>query len=188
MKFNRHLDLEGRHAFLSASNYHWTNYDDNKLRDRYMSALAVKKGSDLHDLAKHLIELGVSLPKNKKTLNLYVNDAIAFRMTPEQPLYYSENCFGTADAICFRNNTLRIHDLKTGQTVANIIQLRIYAALFCLEYGFKPGEIEIVLRLYQSGEVTEEKPEPHDIYELMRKIVDFDAILSKYNEEFNQNA
>lgn len=63
-------------------------------------------------------------------MNMYVNDAISFRMVPEQILFYSENCFGTADTIVFRNGTLRIHDLKTGVVPAHMEQLEIYAALF----------------------------------------------------------
>lgn len=80
-------------------------------------------------------------------------------MTPEQPLYFSDNCFGTADAISFRKNELRIHDLKTGSTPANLKQLEIYAALFCLEYNKDPTSIKIVLRIYQNNEIFEEEPE-----------------------------
>lgn len=47
-------------------------------------------------------------------------------MTPEQVLYYSENCFGTADTISFDNKTLRIHDLKTGAVPAH---MRRFASL-----------------------------------------------------------
>ena len=35
MILNKHFDLEGRHARLSASNYHWTNYDQDKLVDTW---------------------------------------------------------------------------------------------------------------------------------------------------------
>ena len=31
MNFNNHSRLEGQHAFLGASNYHWINYDEAKL-------------------------------------------------------------------------------------------------------------------------------------------------------------
>ena len=31
MIFNRHDELEGLHAFLSASNYHWINYSEEKV-------------------------------------------------------------------------------------------------------------------------------------------------------------
>ena len=31
VNFNNHYNLEGQHAFLSASNYHWINYDEEKI-------------------------------------------------------------------------------------------------------------------------------------------------------------
>ena len=40
MNFNKHSDLEGCHAFLSASKYHWINYDDEKLVTAYENFLA----------------------------------------------------------------------------------------------------------------------------------------------------
>ena len=104
MKFKEHSNLIGQHAFLSASNYHWLNYTEEKLEDRYMKSLLVQRGTDLHELAAMHIRLGVKMPKTTKTLDRYINDAIGYHMTPEQPLYYSPNCFGTADAICFRND------------------------------------------------------------------------------------
>ena len=153
MNFMKHFELEGKHAFLGASNYHWINYDSDKIINTYMRRQATLKGTALHELAAKLIELGQKLPKSKKTLNMYVNDAIGFKMKPEQVLYYSNNCFGTADAISFRNNILRIHDLKTGFTPAHMEQLLIYAALFCLEYKVKPSEIQFELRIYQNDEM-----------------------------------
>ena len=36
MKWNDHHELEGTHAFLSASQYHWLNYTDDILIDRYI--------------------------------------------------------------------------------------------------------------------------------------------------------
>ena len=150
MNFNKHLNLEGQHAFLGASKYHWINYDEGKIAEAYSKFLAAQKGTELHEFAAQCIRLGQKLPKSKKSLNMYVNDAIGYKMTPEQTLFYSENCFGTADAIGFRDGLLRIHDLKTGATLAKMEQLEIYAALFCLEYRMKPGEIAMELRLYQS--------------------------------------
>lgn len=183
MNFNKHSALEGQHAFLGASNYHWINYNDEKLADRYLTAIAVKKGTELHAFAAECIRLGEKLPRSTKTLNTYVNDAIGYMMTPEQVLYYSENCFGTADAISFRKNVLRIHDLKTGSIPAHMEQLKIYAALFCLEYAVKPGDISIELRIYQSSEVRIEKPTADDILPIMDKIVSFDKIISAIKEE-----
>lgn len=183
MNFNQHFNLAGRHAFLGASKYHWVNYDDDKLVDTYSKFLAVQRGTELHDIAAKLIKLGLKQPKSKKTFNMYVNDAIGYKMTPEQVLYYSDNCFGTADSISFRNGLLRIHDLKTGVTPAHMEQLMIYAALFCLEYKMKPSEIEMELRIYQSDEIVVHNPEVDEIVPIMDKIVTFDKILAKMKSE-----
>lgn len=179
MNFNRHSDLEGLHAFLGASKYHWINYDDKKLVETYNAFMAAQRGTELHEFAAQCIRLGQKLPKSQKTLNMYINDAIGYRMTPEQVLYYSENCFGTADAISFRNNFLRIHDYKSGEIKAHMEQLRIYAALFCLEYKEKPRNIDIELRIYQSDEILFENPSPEQIETIMNKIVSFDKIIKK---------
>ena len=150
MNFNRHSNLDGKHAFLGASRYHWINYDADKLAATFTNFLAAQRGTELHDLACRLIRLNQKLPKARKTLNMYVNDAIGFKMTPEQVLYFSDNCFGTADCISFRNGLLRIHDLKTGVAPAHMEQLMVYAALFCLEYRLKPADIEMERRIYQT--------------------------------------
>lgn len=183
MNFNRHLNLEGHHAFLGASSYHWLNYTDEKLASVFSNHLAKQKGTELHDFAAQCIKLRQRLPKSKKTLNMYVNDAIGYRMTPEVVLFYSENCFGTADAISFRNNMLRIHDYKSGATPAKMEQLMIYAALFCLEYKIKPSEIDIELRLYQSDEVLYAEPSAEDIDQIINKIISFDKIINKIKIE-----
>lgn len=198
MKFNDHSKLVGCHAFLGASQWHWLNYDDDKLIDRYNTVTAAQRGTELHDFAATCIKLNQKLPRSGKTLNLYVNDAIGYHMTPEQVLFYSENCFGTADAICFRNDFLRIHDLKTGEIPAHIEQLEIYAALFCLEYNVDPNTIGIELRIYQSNEVkilhSGEEYEKSDgsIHELitdvlyiMEKIKRFDSKLKELQEGAN---
>lgn len=183
MNFNVHSKLEGQHAFLSASKYHWINYDEHKLADSYFKFCATQKGTILHDFAAQCIRLGQKLPRSKKTLNMYVNDAIGFRMAPEQVLFYSENCFGTADSIAFRDNLLRIHDYKSGVVPANMAQLKIYAALFCLEYKLKPADIEIELRLYQSDEVLCYAPTAEEIVAIMNKIIDFDKVIARIKME-----
>ena len=114
---------------------------------------------------------------------MYVNDAIGFRMTPEQVLFYSENCFGTADTIAFNKDFLRIHDYKSGVTPAKMEQLLIYAALFCLEYRKKPGNIGMELRLYQSDDITIATPTAEDIAPIMDKIVTFDKLITKLKSE-----
>lgn len=183
MNFNKHFELVGQHAFLSASKYHWVNYDPEKIDSAFAKYLAIQKGTELHDFASRCIYLKIKLPKTRKSLNTFVNDAIGYRMRSEQPLFYSVNSFGTADAICFRENLLRIHDLKTGVSPVSMMQLEIYAALFCLEYDEAPEKIEIELRLYQSDEIVVHKPEGKEIREIMNKIIAFDKRIEKLKSE-----
>lgn len=182
MNFNEHWNIEGRHAFLSPSQYHWLNYDPEKLEERYFNSKAAERGTELHEFAAMAIKLGRRLPKNKDTVNMFVNDAIGYSMTPEQPLYYSDNCFGTADAISYFKDVLRIHDLKTGITPASMMQLKVYAALFCLEYSKAPSDMEIILRIYQLNEKEELSPEPKEIEDIMGVIVEFDAMIERFKE------
>lgn len=174
MNFNEHFDLTGKHAFLSPSNYHWINYTDQKLADRYVAARAAQKGTELHTFAHEAIRLGIKLPDTEDALNQYVNDAIGYKMSTEQCLYFSSNCYGHADCICFRDGLLRIHDLKTGHIDASEHQLEAYAALFCLEYIITPFEISIELRIYQHDGFQLFEPFPETIARIMDKIVMFD--------------
>lgn len=183
MIFNSHLHIKDKHAFLSPSKYHWINYNEDKLDRTYVAHLAAQRGTELHAFAHEAIRLGVRLPRNSSTLSMYVNDAIGFRMTPEQPLYYSDNAFGHADCLSFRKNKLRVHDLKTGVIPASEHQLEVYAALFCLEYRFKPQEIEIELRIYQNDEVRVYEPDPDDIFKIMDRIIVFDKRIETIREE-----
>ena len=183
MNFNKHYTLEGKHAYLSASNYHWVNYDEDKFMRTYSTFLATLQGTEMHELACKLISMGVKLPDEPKTINMYVNDAIGFKMTPEQIVYYSANAFGTADAISFRGNLLRIHDLKTGVSKVSMLQPKIYAALFCLEYDVNPMDIEIKLRIYQSNDIQKEVAEPDEIFHIMDKIVSFDRKIEEMRME-----
>jgi hypothetical protein len=177
MHFNKHLNLRGEHAFLSPSSYHWINYTPERLVDRWVASQAMAYGTAQHDYAQREIEAG-RLSNLVGTIGLYINDAIKYRMTTEQILFYSENCFGTADAISFRYNTLRIHDLKTGVYPGSVHQLEVYAALFCLEYDQNPFEIKFELRIYQDNEVVMFDVDPEDIVFIMDKIREFDRILS----------
>lgn len=189
MNWNDHSNLEGKHAYLSASKYHWINYSEEKLANAYRNHLATLMGTRLHAYAAECISLGQKLPRSKKTLNMYVNDAIGFNMTPEQVLRYSDNCFGTADTIKFeeQKGLLRVHDLKTGQTPSHLEQLLVYSALFCLEYGkkynFKPGDIEFENRIYQFDDIAYAYPTVEDILPVMDTIVTFDKIITRINEE-----
>lgn len=179
MNFNKHLSLEGKHAFLGASSYHWLNYSDEKLDETYLKWMAKQRGTELHAFAAEAIRLGIRLPKTGTTLNMYVNDAIGFKLTPEQVLYYSDNCFGTADTIGFKNDFLRVHDLKTGEIPTKMSQLRVYDALFCLEYGIDPKNIRIENRIYQYDKKAIENPDPEDILRVMDTIVRFDMRIEK---------
>lgn len=182
MNFNEHWAIEGKHAFLSPSQYYWLNYNPEKLEERFYNSKAAERGTQLHEYCAMAIRLGRKQPKTKDTINMFVNDAIGYMMVPEQPLYYSENCFGTADAISFNKNILRIHDLKTGVTPASMMQLQVYAALFCLEYGKDPKAIDMNLRIYQLNEKEELTPDPNDIASIMDQIVEFDALIEKFKE------
>lgn len=206
MDFFKHNELRGRHAMLPPSQPAWLNYSEDKLFQKYVSTYAQTSGTLLHELAETLIKNRIKLKKTDKTVVLvhllengipraaieldriynnfmtYVNDAIGFRLSPEQILVYSENCFGTADAISFDGKLLRIHDYKSGTTPAKMEQLMIYAALFCLEYHFKPGQIEMELRIYQNDEIICHNPEADEIAPIMDIIVHHDKMLVELNE------
>ncbi len=199
---------KGSHALLGASRYSWLNYDEEELYNAYLRQYATMMGTTLHELAADLIENKVRLTKRDTHLVLlyllknyiprdvieldrimenlvpYVEDGIGYKMRVEQPLFYSENCFGTADTIIFdeKKNLLRIHDYKSGTTPAKLEQLEIYAALFCLEYEFKPGDINFELRIYQNGDQLIGKPEADNILPIMDEIVAKDKLVDKFKE------
>lgn len=188
MPFNKHLNYVGKHSFLSPSQFHWIRYDEEKLDAKYLRAMASAKGTRLHELAASCIREGIKL-QGRSTMAQYVNDAIGFRMESEVVLFYSNNCFGTADTIGFRkergsrNFKLRIHDLKTGETPASMDQLMVYTSIFCHEYGFKPSEIDIELRIYQNDEIHVYEPELDEIVHIMDKIVTFDQRIERLKEQ-----
>lgn len=180
MNFNDHYELEGKHATFGPSRSSWLRYDDEHAIEVYENKKASVLGTRLHAWAKETIDLGIKQPRSKKTLPAYVNDAIGFRMSTEVVLYFSPRFFGTADSIVFKDDLLRIHDLKTGKIPASMEQLLVYAALFCLEYKVKPYEIKYELRLYQNDEVTVYIPESQEVTEVCDKIVYLENVLSKH--------
>ena len=199
MNWERHLNLKGKHALLGASNYSWINYEsDEQLLRKFCSYYSTDIGTLLHEFAADRIKFGLRLTKSEKksalchllkrgiprsvinkldfdmifdNLMSYVNDSIGFHMEPEVILYYSDNCFGTADAIAFDEKILRIHDLKTGVTPAHMEQLLIYSALFCLDNRIKPKDISYELRIYQGNEAVIYNPEPNEVLEYSEQIV-----------------
>lgn len=212
MNFNRHFELEGKHALLSASSWRWLNDDPESLTKRLCSQYATTIGTILHDIARKHIKHRIKLhkyDKNNVALELldqgvpgfvidtidfdgmfenlmnYVNDGIGFKMSPEVVLYYSRNFFGTADAIAYseKDHFLRIHDYKSGVTPAHMEQLLIYAALFSLEYRIKPKEFDTELRIYQGGEVLYHEPAADEIMSVVDTITSFDKFIMRNTEE-----
>ena len=173
------------HAFLSPSKYHWIRYDKEKLVKAFYNYLAVERGTRLHEVAAELIDLKRWQPKNDDTFNMYVNDAIKFKMEPEKKLWFSENLYGTADALAFTMQTrskkafLRIHDLKTGVTPAHFEQLMIYAGLYCLINHLDPFDVDFELRLYQSNDIQIMTPDSSEISEMIEVMLEADKTVSE---------
>lgn len=208
MLWNDHSRYEGLHAFLGASNFRWINWEEGLFEQKYYNQFASKLGTAIHSLAKDCIINRIKLSKTDKRLvevslyregiprgafdseeillNLvpFVNDAIGYHMSPEIILFYSPNCFGTTDAICFneKEKILRIHDLKTGVTPAHIEQLIVYAALFCVEYKKNPYDFKTELRIYQSDQAIIFEAEAQEIERYMFLIKDRDDLIKKFLE------
>lgn len=213
MIWNRHYKLEGQHAgILGASRPTWALEEDEQFRQRVLSYYASTIGTLMHGIAKKYISHKFKMHKYDKSsvvldlldsgipdciidildfdsmfINLmtYINDCVSYGMDAEILLYYSDNCFGTTDAIGYfdRSKCLRVHDLKTGKTQAKIEQLLVYAALFCLEYKVKPEELnEIELRIYQLCEVLVHKPSSDEVRYFMNRIQQRDQDLNEFLE------
>lgn len=183
-QFNNHYKLEGLHAPFSPSQPSWLRYDDEDAIQTYINKQAATLGTKLHKWAQDTINLGIKQPRSKKTIYAYVNDAIGFKMDTEVVLYYSDLFYGTADTICFRNNFLRVHDLKTGKNPAKMEQVLVYVALFCLEYHIHPSELDgIECRIYQNDDIEIVNPTAEDIVPIMDHIVHLDKILRKFEQE-----
>ena len=208
MIFNKHSELEGRHAILGPSKPYWLNYDDEALEKYYISSYATEIGTLVHEFACDRIRFRMPLdPENDEAKNgllihlmkngipfraidldrifynlvPYVNDGVGFKMESEVKLKYSELCFGTADAIGVRRNCLRIHDLKTGTSPAHMEQLLAYAALFFLEYkrDYRPNTMKVELRIYQNNDIQIYQPTLEEIRRTMDRIVHEDKVLSR---------
>lgn len=190
-QFRRHLEIEGMHAFLSPSKYHWINYDDEKIVAAYDKHMTAALGTQLHKWAAETIKLGIKMPDNSKTINMYVNDCIGYRMWVEQALVYSPNAFGTSDAIWYGSHPdpesiykflLRVFDLKNGIVPGSPNQLKCYAALFCLEYKVRPYEIDYDLRIYQNDEIVDIEVDPEEIAHIMDRYVVADKLIESMKE------
>lgn len=179
MQWKKHSNLEGKHAVLAPSQPCWVRYGESRLLEYIRMRKAAEQGTVLHLWAASTIRLGIkqAVPRGKTpTLQTYVNDAIQYHMDPEVMLYYSDNCFGTADAISYRDGKLRIHDLKTGSGRIHPEQLVVYAALFCLEYNEAPEDMRLIeLRVYQNDEIMVIDVTAEDIRDTMEKIKECDS-------------
>lgn len=183
MIWNEHSELVGQHAPFGASQHAWVRYDDEKFIEVYKNKKAAPMGTRLHAFAAEAISLRRKL-EGEDSLAMFVRDSIDFKMRPEQPLWYSPRFGGTADAISYRRGILRIFDLKTGKNEADIEQLQIYAAYFCLEYKIQPKNIKsIILRLYQFDKITEEIADRELIHDLMVNIAHKDRLGKKIDLE-----
>lgn len=208
MIWHDHSKLRNTHAFCGASNYSWRNYDLEKLEQRKINSYAAPIGTALHEYAASSIRDKFKINKSDKhsvlrylvvdkkipskaididflfpNLMNYVNDAIGFRMDPEIVLYFSPNCYGTADAISWENGILQISDLKTGVAPANFMQLENYAAFFALDYHIKPTQIkQIIFRIYQAGEVIVAEPPSDVIKPICDQLIEFNRFLTWFDE------
>lgn len=201
----------GAHAILSPSQSSWTNYDSHEyLFNLVCSKYAQEIGTLLHKLAETAIKYKVKVPKiaarpmitlwllangiprgivdaDKYVSNFvaYVNDAIGFDMEPEVILKFSDNAFGTADAIRFNEKKmhLRIHDYKSGVTKPCLRQLEVYAAYFCMEYNIKPKDLTMELRIYWQDQIIVGNPTAADILPLIDKIRESDKYIKTLKGE-----
>lgn len=208
MKKRSDRQEEAQHAFLSPSKYTWVNSDPDKVIAMYVASFSQPIGTLLHEFAAERInwrkklrkhdtdspyfwllhsgipDFAIDMERLFPNLMRYVNDSVLCGMDPEVLLRYSDNCFGTADAVSFSHGVLRIHDLKTGETPAHMEQLEIYAALYCLVNDIPdPGSIEIELRIYQNDEVYVHNPDPDVIAEIMDRIVALDRAIEQKKQE-----
>lgn len=163
VRFEPRPDLEGRHALLSPSQYHWIRYDEDKFDRIYHTRLAAARGTAEHEFAAMAIKLGRRQPANKDSLNMFINDSIRWRLEPEVALYADEMFFGHADAAGYKKGVFRVSDYKSGETKTSMDQLKCYVALFCIQFDMSPFEFNAEMRIYQFNEIREELAEPHDI-------------------------
>lgn len=181
-----HWELSNKHAFMSPSQNAWLRYSDEKVNEVFFNNKKKELGTRLHAYASEAIILKQKQARSKRAVAQFINDAIGYGMYSEITLAYSERCFGTTDAILFKDNLLRIHDLKTGDGKVKFDQLCVYAALFCLEYDHNPMEIAMELRIYQATEVLMYVPEPEEIIDIMSTIKRQDLILQESEANYNQ--
>jgi hypothetical protein len=190
MRFSPHYELRDKHAQLSASQYSWIRYDEDKLARVFYTSQEKMLGTRKHAWAAETIRLGIKQAKTQRTLNMYVNDCIGHKLEPEVPLVGVEGlAFGTADAVGYneRKGILYIFDLKTGALPTSFDQLRVYAAFFFMEYGLElgitPFDINIELRIYQNNEILIDVESHDEIVHIIDQIKMADRLFKTIREE-----
>jgi hypothetical protein len=88
--------------------------------------------------------------------------------------YYNGN-FIPFDKFLFKNLIIKF----SGETPCRMHQLEVYMAIFCLEYGINPNDIDAELRIYQSDERYIHEPKREEILRIMDRIVSADRRIEK---------
>lgn len=188
MNWNQH-SVKDEHAMFPPSQPAWLRYDEAKLRSRYETIDATKRGTLLHEHAANCIKMGTKLADYHQTLNMYVNDAIGYEMSPERLLMGSPHFYGTADSILFddRTGTIRVHDYKSGVSKVYEDQVNLYIAYALLEYGdlygMTPEKCTMEGRIYQTNGVKIWNPDPEYIRWIMNVVKTNEILLSKWESE-----
>ena len=171
MIFNKHSELEGRHAILSPSKHYWLNYDDEGLMRNYISSFATDIGTLVHEYAsdriKYRLPIDIENEEAKNGLLMHLlKNGIPFRVIDLDRLFYN--------LVPYVNDAI-------GYRMASMDQLLCYAGLFFLEYkrDYRPQTMKVELRIYQNQEVLVNQPSSEEVKAVMDKIIHGDAVLSK---------
>lgn len=68
MQWNKHSDLEGKHAFLSASKHYWLGYSEDRLITSYQNENRKELGTVLHAFAAASVENCITMPKSNRDM------------------------------------------------------------------------------------------------------------------------
>ena len=182
MSWGRYSKLKGQHALLSPSNYHWINYDKEKLLKVLYNQKMKERGTKLHEFASEAINLKRYQAGNDN-VSQFVNDCIDMKMHSEEVVYATEYAFGTADAINEVNDVIYIFDLKTGEHKAKFTQLYLYAAFYCIMNDINPISKKYVFRIYQYEEYEQLEGDPLEVKRLMELTIEDSDVVKAIEEE-----
>lgn len=84
MQWNKHSDLEGKHAFLSASKHYWLNYDEDRLITSFQNENRKELGTTLHAFAASNIKHSIKMPKsNRDVIKMIKNYMFGLKLSDE---------------------------------------------------------------------------------------------------------